>query len=912
MFLRCKVRRKDGKEHRTWSIVENRRVRGGRVVQRHVLYLGEINSSQREAWRKSIEIFEEGRARPRTASLFPEHNAPEIRDESIIRLRLKDLSLKRPRQWGACWLSCELYEQLGLDRFWAEPLPTNRKGTRWDQILQTVVTYRLLDPGSEWRLHREWFLQSAMADLLGADFSLAEIHKLYEVHDKLLAHKEALFAHLQERWKDLFGARFEVLLYDLTSAYFESDPPESAADKRRFGYSRDRRPDCVQVVIALVVTPEGFPLAYEVMPGNTADKTTLRSFLDKMEDLYGKADRIWLMDRGIPSEEALQQMRQSDPPISYLVGAPKGRLTKLEKDLADLSWEQVREGVEVKLLPRDGELFIFAQSRDRVAKERSMRQRRLRRLLARLEALRHRKQLKRDDLLLKIGQAKAEAGRVFGLVDLRLPQAREAVTPQTFTFRINRQKLRAARRREGRYLLRSNLSGEAPGKRLLVFFCGGIIGIGLIFTASRGGMIAGACGLFCMGLIFIFRRAQRRKGVALLGLFLVTAGYAVYIGAEYPMGRFNYFDQSLENRTRYARKTMDIYQDYPVAGIGFGNFEYVYPGYQAAKDNKRYIRFAHNDWAQFLAETGTIGPILLLTGMACFLLRTLRLWLKRHDPFALGLGTLAPAIIGTMAIHSYSDFNLHIPANFLMLAGLTACSSAALHLHCRRGRENLVFRWHCLPLKFRGTVFLFLLVGMMIWCAGGALRHFGAEANCATVHNATFNIDRQPSLENIRRAISRDSLNARYRQKLARALMKDRDDHAAEDNYQENLVRVAGIIAALQDVILLNPCETESYIRLAREYTYLWQEPDYREKWLPAADRAMESAAFFVGEKNPRQHVEMGHYWNMRAGHPWLRAERRDAALQRARWHYHKALALDPGNREMAREIDEKMAKTKR
>jgi len=464
MFLRCKVRRKDGKEHRTWSIVENRRVRGGRVVQRHVLYLGEINSSQREAWRKSIEIFEEGRARPRTASLFPEHNAPEIRDESIIRLRLKDLSLKRPRQWGACWLSCELYEQLGLDRFWAEPLPTNRKGTRWDQILQTVVTYRLLDPGSEWRLHREWFLQSAMADLLGADFSLAEIHKLYEVHDKLLAHKEALFAHLQERWKDLFGARFEVLLYDLTSAYFESDPPESAADKRRFGYSRDKRPDCVQVVIALVVTPEGFPLAYEVMPGNTADKTTLRSFLDKMEDLYGKADRIWLMDRGIPSEEALQQMRQSDPPISYLVGTPKGRLTKLEKDLADLSWEQVREGVEVKLLPREGELFVLAQSRDRVAKERSMRQRRLRRLLARLEALRHRKQLKRDDLLLKIGQAKAEAGRVFGLVDLRLPQAREAVTPQTFTFRINRQKLRAARRREGRYLLRSNLSGEAPGK----------------------------------------------------------------------------------------------------------------------------------------------------------------------------------------------------------------------------------------------------------------------------------------------------------------------------------------------------------------------------------------------------------------------------------------------------------------
>ena len=325
--------------------------------------------------------------------------------------------------------------------------------------------------------------------------------------------------------------------------------------------------------------------------------------------------------------------------------------------------------------------------------------------------------------------------------------------------------------------------GEAPGKRLLVLFCGVIIGIGLIFTASRGGgMIAGAGGLLCMGLIFIFRRTQRRKGVVLLGLFLVTAGYAVYIGAEYPMGRFNYFDQSLENRTRYARKTMDIYQDYPVAGIGFGNFEYVYPGYQATKDNKRYIRFAHNDWAQFLAETGTIGPVLLLAGMACFLLRTLRLWLKRHDPFSLGLGTLAPAIIGTMAIHSYSDFNLHIPANFLMLGGLTACSSAALHLHCRGGRENRIFRWHCLSLKFRGTVLFFSIVGMILWCAGGIVHHFGAKINCSTVHNATFNIDRQPLLENIRKAISTDGLNARYRQKLARALMKDRDDHAAESD----------------------------------------------------------------------------------------------------------------------------------
>lgn len=464
MFLRCKLRKKDGKEHRSWSIVENRRVRGGKVVQRHVLYLGEINGSQREAWRKSIEIFQEGHPRPRQASLFPVEEAPEIDEESILRIKLADLTLHKPRQWGACWLACELYEQLGLDRFWAQRLPPSRKGTCWERILQTLVTYRLLDPGSEWRLHRQWFDGSAMADLLGSDFSLAEIHKLYEVQDKLLEHKEALFGHLQQRWKDLFNARFEVLLYDLTSTYFESDPPEVATGKRRFGYSRDKRPDCVQVVIALVVTPEGFPLAYEVLPGNTADNTTLRAFLEKIEKLYGKAERIWLMDRGIPTEEVLAQMRQSDPAVFYLVGTPKGRLSKLEKDLASRPWEQVREGVEVKLLPSEEELYVFAQSRDRVAKERAMRRRRLRRLLTRLRQLQGMKKLQRDELLVKIGQAKAEAGRAFGLVELNLPRAGEEVSAETFSFRIKRNKLREAYRREGRYLLRSNLCEEAPGK----------------------------------------------------------------------------------------------------------------------------------------------------------------------------------------------------------------------------------------------------------------------------------------------------------------------------------------------------------------------------------------------------------------------------------------------------------------
>ena len=227
-----------------------------------------------------------------------------------------------------------------------------------------------------------------MADLLGEDFGLAQKDNLYRCLDKLLAHRSALFRHLRRRWEDLFGAKFEVLLYDLTSTYFESDPPFPEGDKRQYGYSRDKRPDCVQVVIALVVTPEGFPLAYEVMPGNTADKTTLRGFLEKIEELHGKAQRVWVMDRGIPTEEVLAEMRASDPPVHYLVGTPKGRLSQYEKELLEQPWQAVREGVQVKLLAEEGELYVLAESKDRVNKERSMRRRQLKGLWARLKELR--------------------------------------------------------------------------------------------------------------------------------------------------------------------------------------------------------------------------------------------------------------------------------------------------------------------------------------------------------------------------------------------------------------------------------------------------------------------------------------------------------------------------------------------
>jgi hypothetical protein len=458
MFLRKTPRKKDGKTHDYWSVVENRRVAGGRVVQRHVLYLGEINSSQAAVWRKAIEVLDDDAGHPRTMALFPEHCCTGVApDASVVRLRLSDMRLCRPRQWGACWLAGQLWQALQLDRFWADRLPPSRKGTRWDQVLQVLVAYRLIAPGSEWKLHRDWFGNSAMADLLGADFGLAEAHKLYACHDLLLQHKEALFSHLMARWRDLFHANFDVLLYDLTSTYFEINASDVAeGDKRRHGYSRDKRPDCPQVVIALVVTPDGLPLAYEVLPGNTADCTTLRMFLARIEQQYGRARRVWVMDRGIPTEAVLAEMRGSDPPVQYLVGTPKGRLSRLEKRLLAKPWQQARPGVAVKLLAEDGELYVFAESVERVSKERAMRRRQLKWLWKRLRELAA-MEVPREEMLMKLGAARARAPTAWRLVDVEMDEE-----SARFSYTLNRQKLRRIRRREGRYLLRTNLTENDP------------------------------------------------------------------------------------------------------------------------------------------------------------------------------------------------------------------------------------------------------------------------------------------------------------------------------------------------------------------------------------------------------------------------------------------------------------------
>jgi transposase len=459
MFLRSHTRIKDGKEHRYYTVVESRRLQSGKVAQRQVLYLGEINDSQQASWRRTLEVFDETEQRLTPLSLFPGDRPVPADAIDSVQVKLSEMKLERARPYGNCWLGCELWRQLQLDRFWSEKLPRGRESVAWPQVLELLAVNRLIDPGSEFRLHRQWFDPSAMDVLLGQDFAVAEKDRLYRCLDRVLEHKQDLFVHLQQRWKDLFDAEFDLLLYDLTSTYVEGEAEQNP--KARYGYSRDKRPDCKQVVIALIVTPAGLPLAYEVMAGNTSEKTTLRGFLDSIESQYGKARRVWLMDRGIPTEALLQEIRTSRQDTFYLVGTSRAKVKQYEKQWLELPWHKVRESVEVKLFAQDGELYVLAKSEGRQAKENAMRRKRLARLLRKLRAMR-RSCPKRDQLLMRVGAAKTDAGRAFGFVKINLPSAGQEVTRETFTFWLDKDRLKDAELRDGHYLLRTNLVAEDP------------------------------------------------------------------------------------------------------------------------------------------------------------------------------------------------------------------------------------------------------------------------------------------------------------------------------------------------------------------------------------------------------------------------------------------------------------------
>ena len=459
MFLRSIHRHKDGKDHRYFSIVENHRLASDRTAQRTVLYLGEINDQQQAAWRKTLSVFDEEQQEYANLSLFPDDREVPADAVDSLQVKVSGLELRRPRVFGSCWLGCELWRQLGLHEFWDTRLAGSREEVAWEKVLQLLVVNRLLDPGSEFRVHRQWYLSTAMDALLGTDFAVAEKDRLYRCLDRVLEHKQELFVWLRQKWADLFQADFEVLLYDLTSTYFEGAMEQNP--KAKYGHSRDQRTDCLQVVIALVITPDGFPLAYEVMNGNTSDRATLRGFLDKIEKTYGKARRMWVMDRGIPSEAILQEMRDPAREIFYLVGTPKGKIQQYEKKWLDLPWQKVRESVEVKLFEQEGELYVLAKSAGRQAKETAMRRKRLARLLKKLRAMR-RSLPSLVQLLMRLGAAKSAAGRAFQFVQLQVPAEGQQVTRETFQFRVDKKKLQAAQWRDGHYLLRSNLTAGDP------------------------------------------------------------------------------------------------------------------------------------------------------------------------------------------------------------------------------------------------------------------------------------------------------------------------------------------------------------------------------------------------------------------------------------------------------------------
>jgi transposase len=458
MFLRQNKRRKNGKTHRYFSVVENRRTGVGGTTQRQVLYLGEINDSQQQAWRQTLEVFDEDRQQYCELSLFPDDRPLPPGAVDAISVKLNEMQLRRPRSFGDCWLGCWLWDKLRLSSFWNMQLIDSRGDVPWAKVLQLLVVNRLIDPGSELRIHRQWFLQSAMDELLGVDFAVAGKDRLYRCLDRILEHKDTFCKFIAERWKTLFDTSFDVLLYDLTSTYFEGLCEQ--IPKAKHGYNRDGRSDCRQVVIALVVTPDGLPLAYEVLAGNTTDKTTLRQFLAKIEQMYGKARRIWVMDRGIPTEATLKEMREAG--TQYLVGTPRSMLGKLDRQFADKPWQQVHEAMQVKLAQHEGEFYVLAHSDQRQLKEKAMRRRRFKAYGRGLHALRRRcrtgqrSRISRDTLLGKLAVLKQKAGRMAAAVTVHVPDEGQRPTPRNFYYTLNADAHHEAMERDGSYILRSN------------------------------------------------------------------------------------------------------------------------------------------------------------------------------------------------------------------------------------------------------------------------------------------------------------------------------------------------------------------------------------------------------------------------------------------------------------------------
>jgi len=457
MFLRCHKRKKNGKLHQYYSVVENRRIANGRVSQKTVLYLGEITNDQEKAWRKTLQVFDVDQNKPVYKYLFATEEESICEDIDAIPVRLSHLKLSHPRAFGDCWLGCQIWDELKLDSFWKKRIDGYKTTIAFSKVLKLLVINRLIKPGSEFYVHQHWFDQTAMDVLLDCDFTVAQKNRLYECLDKILPYKDELCQYLKERWETLFDISYDVLLYDLTSTYFEGLCEQNP--KARFGHSKDRRSDCRQVLIALVVTADGFPLNYEVLAGNTSEKTTLADLLTKIESRYGKSRRVWLMDRGIPKEETLSLMRNTG--VNYLVGTPRKLLDSFEQSLLWTQWQRARGDVYVKSIKDQGETYVLAKSKARLQKERAIRHRKLRTYLRGLDKLR-KNYRDRDRFLKRLGVLLHEAGSCAKCVDIQLPPEGKKVSPKNFKYRFNRQAYRQMIHRDGKYFLRTNQTGKDP------------------------------------------------------------------------------------------------------------------------------------------------------------------------------------------------------------------------------------------------------------------------------------------------------------------------------------------------------------------------------------------------------------------------------------------------------------------
>jgi hypothetical protein len=455
MFLRCHKRKKNGKLHHYYSIVENRRIANGRVAQKTVLYLGEITNDQEKAWRKTLEVFDADQNKSVYKYLFATEEPSVCQDIDAIPICLSQLKLSRPRTFGDCWLGCQIWEELQLDSFWQKRIDQYKTAIPFSKVLKLLVMNRLIKPGAEFYVHQHWFDQTAMDVLLDCDFTVAQKNRLYQCLDKILPYKDDLCAYLKKQWETLFDIDYDVLLYDLTSTYFEGLCEQNP--KAQFGHSKDRRSDCRQVLIALIVTPDGFPLNYEVLAGNTAEKTTLAELLAKIESLYGKSRRVWLMDRGIPKEDTLALMRKTG--VDYLVGTPRKLLDSYQASLLHRPWQQARTDVVVKSIKADGETYVLAKSNARRQKERAIRHRKLRKYLLGLAKL-QKNYRDRDRFLKRLGVLLHEAGSCAKCVDLQLPPEGAKVSAKNFKYRFNRQTYRQMIHRDGKYFLRTNQTGK--------------------------------------------------------------------------------------------------------------------------------------------------------------------------------------------------------------------------------------------------------------------------------------------------------------------------------------------------------------------------------------------------------------------------------------------------------------------